>query len=151
LHSEIGASVSGLSIQKFFAYGFLPAPRSLYESIFKLPAGHNLSVDAAHPLPVVHRYWDFRLEPSSQMAQRDEEDLAEELRTLLRRAVDRHLMSDVPVGLFLSGGIDSSAITRIATESSDARPVWSFCVGFDALDFDESAHAAAVAQACGTR
>jgi len=150
-HSEINASLAPLSIQKYFAYGFLPAPHSLYESIYKLPGGHNLSVDAGRPLPVVRRYWEFRLEPSSRMAARDEEELAEELRTLLRKAVERHLISDVPVGLFLSGGLDSSAIAYFAAESSPTRPTWSFCVGFDARDFDESAHASNVAQAFGTR
>src|SRR5262249_37311430 len=148
-HSEISASPSPLSVQKYFAYGFLPAPHSLYESIRKLPGGHNLSVDAEHRRPVARRYWDFLLEPSGDLAARDEEELAEELRTLLRKAVQRHLISDVPVGLFLSGGLDSSAIACFATDAG-ARPAWSFCVGFDAIDFDESAQAAGVAQVFGT-
>jgi asparagine synthase (glutamine-hydrolysing) len=154
-HRQVQSSVSILAIQKYLAYGFIPAPRTLYESIYKLPAGHNLFVDAAinSPLapPVLRSYWDFRLEPSIEMADRTVEDLAEELRSLLRRAVDRHLMADVPVGLFLSGGIDSSTITRFATEYSGGRGVRSFCVGFDAGDFDESAHAELVAQEFGTQ
>jgi asparagine synthase (glutamine-hydrolysing) len=150
-HSHVSSSVSLLSVQKYFAYGFIPAPHSLYESIRKLPGGHNLFVEAGRPAPVVRPYWDFRLDPSNHLAERTEADLAEELRSLLRNAVARHLMSDVPVGLFLSGGLDSSTITRFATESSSARPVWSYCVGFDAREFDESAHAALVAQTFRTQ
>jgi asparagine synthase (glutamine-hydrolysing) len=150
-HSRVHSSISLLSVQKYFAYGFIPAPRSLHDSIYKLPGGHNLFVDADLSTPAVRPYWDFRLEPSLPMPKQDEEGLAEELRSLLRRAVGRHLMADVPVGLFLSGGIDSSTIARFAAESSSARPVWSFCVGFDDRDFNESAHAAAVAQTLGTQ
>jgi asparagine synthase (glutamine-hydrolysing) len=150
-HSLVRSSVSLLAVQKYFAYGFIPAPHSLYESIYKLPGGHNLVVDANSPAPVVRRYWDFVLEPASELAERTEQDLSQELIDLLRSAVKRHLLSDVPVGLFLSGGIDSSTITRFATEISSARPIWSFCVGFDSREFDESQHAALVAQTFGTQ
>jgi len=150
-HSEVGSSISPLAIQKYFAYGFIPAPHSLYKSIYKLPGGHSASVDTAQLQPVVRRYWDFHLESSGDMAERSEEDLADELRRLLRNAVARHLMSDVSLGLFLSGGLDSSTIAHFASESSGCRPLSSFCVGFDAHGFDESAQAAAVAQAFGIR
>ena len=150
-HSQVRASVSPLSVQKYFAYGFLPAPHSIYDGIYKLPGGHNLSVDAAQLQPVLRRYWDFQLEPSSDLAGQAEVDLATELRALLKQAVDRHLISDVPVGLFLSGGLDSSTIARFATESSGTRPLWSFCVGFDAPEFDESAQAELVARSFGTQ
>lgn len=148
-HSHVRSSVSPLAVQKYLAYGFLPSPHSLYESIYKLPGGHNLTVDTGITSLVVRRYWDFLLEPSQ--AERSEEDLAEELRGLIHRAVERHMMSDVPVGLFLSGGIDSTTIARFATELSGTRPLWSFCVGFDSPEFDESAHAALVAQTFGTQ
>jgi asparagine synthase (glutamine-hydrolysing) len=88
-------------------------------------------------------------------AARDEhiggDGLAEELRALLRKAVERHLIADVPVGLFLSGGIDSSTIAHFAAQSAIPRPIWSFCLGFDVPEFDESEHAAEAAGTFGTR
>ena len=103
-HSRVRSSVSMLALQKYLRVWFYSTPHSLYELIYKLPGGHNLIADAGQPHPVVRGYWDFVLEPSSHAAERTEEDLAEELRALLRRAVARHLMSDVPVGLFLQRG-----------------------------------------------
>jgi asparagine synthase (glutamine-hydrolysing) len=148
-HPRVHSCVSMLAVQKYFAYGFIPAPHSLYDAIYKLPGGHNLFFDADRSQLMVRRYWDFLLEPG--MAERSLEDVSDELCELLRRAVARHLMSDVPLGLFLSGGIDSSTIARFATESRRAPSVSSFCVGFEDHEFDESAHAALVSQTIGTQ
>jgi asparagine synthase (glutamine-hydrolysing) len=107
-HPRIQSNVSTASLKKYFAYGFIPAPSSLYENIFKLPGGYNLTVRIENLTHEVSQYWDFVIEPFDVIPQNPEEVWGEQLRHLLDKAVERRLMSDVPLGVFLSGGIDSS-------------------------------------------
>ena len=149
-HRLVTASISPLSVCKYFAYGFIPAPVSLYERISKLPGGHNLWCNVDTLQIRVERYWDFVLEPDERPSLNHVQELGEELRELLRAAVHRHMISDVPIGTFLSGGLDSSAITRFAVESTGGRPLPSFCLGFQDAEFDEAANARRVATELGT-
>ncbi|HYU78730.1 MAG TPA: asparagine synthase (glutamine-hydrolyzing), partial [Vicinamibacterales bacterium] len=148
-HPAVDRSFSSLSIRKYFAYGFIPAPHAIYEHVFKLPAGCNLSVDAQTLATRLTRYWDFSLEAADTHHDRNEAELAEELRGLLQAAVRRQLQSDVPIGVFLSGGIDSSAIAYYAARETTL-PLETFSIGFDAEGYDESAQADRVAALIGT-
>ncbi len=96
-HPALPASSLAKGLQKFFAYALVPAPRSLIEGVWKLPAGHNLILDAGAE-PVVSRYWRFEIEPDEGMMRRSRVELAEELLETLDRAVKRRLMADVPSG-----------------------------------------------------
>ena len=143
-HCRIDASIANLSLKKYFAYGFIPAPNSLYANIFKLPAGHNLTLTINDLSYQVQQYWDYVAEPLDEIPADAEEQWCEELRSLLSLAVKRRLMSDVPLGVFLSGGVDSSAIAAFAATLNNG-PVSTFAIGFDDASFDESNYAKTVA------
>ncbi len=149
-HARVNASVSPMALRKYFAYGYVPAPHSLYEHIHKLPAGHNLVVQCADRSVSTSKYWDFVIEPFERVPADPEREWGAELRRLLKQAVSRRLMSDVPLGVLLSGGIDSSAIAAFATELAGADRVRSFAIGFDEQSFDESAWSGRVAGLLGT-
>ena len=145
-HGLVEACLCPLAVRKYFAYGYIPAPRSLYREIHKLEKGHNLVLRVADLQFSVHRYWRFLIEPEEFTGR--EEDLCAELRDLLYKAVARRLMSDVPLAVFLSGGIDSSSVAAFAVKASDQ--VESFSIAFSEASFDESAYARAVAEQLGT-
>lgn len=143
-------SQSRAALRKYFAYGYIPAPHSLVEGISKLPGGHSLLYDISGATLKVWKYWDFVLEPFEQTPINAEEVWAEELRSLLDKAVQRRLMSDVPLGTFLSGGIDSSAVTAFAARHVDQDRLKTFSIGFEEASFDESRYARSVAAHLGT-
>ncbi|HEX7606599.1 MAG TPA: asparagine synthase (glutamine-hydrolyzing), partial [Usitatibacter sp.] len=145
-HPGVERRIDRRSLQKLFAYGFIPSPRSLYEGIHRLPAGHQMAFALDRPGEVkVRKYWEFAIEPPSDIPANPEAVWGEELRHLLAQAVRRRLMSDVPLGVFLSGGIDSSAILAFATPEFAAGELQTFSIGFREPTFDESANARAVA------
>ncbi len=148
-HTRAPRSVSRKALQKFFAYALVPAPHSLIEGIWKLPAGHNLIVEAGGE-PVIRRYWRFRIEPDESLIRRPQKALAEELLERLDRAVRKRLVADVPVGVFLSGGIDSTAVAALAARHTGAGRLRTFSIGFNEPSFDESAEAGRAAQFLGT-
>lgn len=150
-HHAIQATVSPRSLKKYFAYGYIPSPLSLYSEISKLPAGCSLEFSLAERTLQTHRYWQFKLEPAENRPADIEERWADELRHLLGRAVSRRLVSDVPLGVFLSGGVDSSAVAAIAAQQLGAGQLATFSIGFDEADFDESRYAGMVAEHVGSR
>src|SRR5262249_20987480 len=137
-----------LSPQALFAYasyGYIPAPRTIYERVHKLRPGHRLEVRAGQTTAT--RYW--RMEYRSQPPRREPE-LIEELDHPVAPAVNSELISDVPLGAFLSGGIDSSTVVALMAAVANA-PVHTFSIGFDERSHDESPFAAEVARRFGTR
>lgn len=140
-HRSIDRTLSRPALQKYFAYGFIPAPHSLYSSVAKLPGGYCMTYDLATEKLKVKRYWLFEIEPHEHLPKNPEEEWGEELRSLLSSAVKRRLMSDVPLGIFLSGGIDSSAILAFTREQLPAGQIKTFAIGFQEATFDESAYA----------
>ncbi len=148
-HPSITANINSMSLKKYFAYGYIPAPWSLYRNIFKLPGGYNLLL-SLHEMKIEKtKYWDLVLEPFDKIPRDPEGEWGEIIRDLLRRAVKRRLMSDVPLGIFLSGGVDSSAIASFAVSSAGDR-VRTFSIGFEESSFDESAYSRQVASLLGT-
>jgi asparagine synthase (glutamine-hydrolysing) len=150
-HRHFAAGLSLRALQKFFAHGYLPAPNALYEGAAKLPGGSHLTLDLASGETHVDTYWRFRLEPDESLTAADDDRLAEELRHLLSEAVRRRLMSDVPLGVFLSGGIDSASVLAVAARHRPAAGIRSFTIGFREASFDESPAALATARAIGSR
>jgi asparagine synthase (glutamine-hydrolysing) len=150
-HPAISRSVAQRALQKFFAYGYIPAPHSIIEGTYKLPGGHCLKYDLISGQVITKAYWRFTLEPDLSLGDADEPRLVEECRSLLATAARRRLMSDVPLGIFLSGGIDSSLVLASLAQSQPASSLSTFTIGFDEPSFDESAHAATVARHIGSR
>jgi asparagine synthase (glutamine-hydrolysing) len=128
----------------------LPAPNALYRHTYKLPAACYLSFEIGGNQPHVQSYWRYRVEPDESLRPCHENDLVDELRGLLAQAVRRRLMSDVPLGIFLSGGLDSSAILAMASAQCHNRAISSFSIGFREPSFDEAAWARRVARVMGS-
>jgi asparagine synthase (glutamine-hydrolysing) len=145
-HPRAPKSVSQISLQKYFAYGYVPAPRTVIQGIWKIPAGHWFRYDIRTSQLLIQKYWDYEAEPDATIT--DPELAAEELSSLLAGAVRRRLVSDVPLGMFLSGGIDSSAIAAYATKN--VPELKTFTIGFEEPSFDESLPARLVANQLGT-
>jgi asparagine synthase (glutamine-hydrolysing) len=150
-HSAVTASVSRRSLQKYFAYGYIPAPHSLYEKIHKLPGGHSLSFDIASQRVSIEKYWDFVIEPFETIPADPEREWGERLLALLSDAVKRRLMGDVPLGFFLSGGLDSSSVVALAARHMDRERMRTFSIGFEEASFDESGYSAQMAAHLGTQ
>jgi asparagine synthase (glutamine-hydrolysing) len=149
-HRDIPAVPSALALRKLFAYGYLPAPHAMYEGSAKLPGGHFMTVDLKTLEIKLEAYWRFVLEPDEDLAARGDDELAEELRHLLLQAVDRRLVSDVPVGIFLSGGLDSSGVLAAAAQFRAANTLNTFTVGFTERSYDESEFARIAANHVGS-
>ena len=147
-HPACPRSISTTAQRKFFAYALIPAPHSILERVWKLPAGHNLVFDLREATPRITKYWDFVLEPTEPA--KSDDALAEELLSLIDGAVERRLMADVPLGIFLSGGIDSSLVAALAARHVPAGALRTFCIGFTEASFDELAWANRVAGLLGT-
>lgn len=147
-HSRFTARFDALSLQKFFAYGFFPAPTALYEDCEKLPGGCYATFDLESRALQIRRYWRFLIEPHIE-AGRTEADLADELRARFVQAVDRRLAADVPLGFFLSGGVDSTAVVAAACRRLSPAVVRTFTLAVAEPSYDESAPARDAAAALG--
>nr|WP_294863448.1 asparagine synthase (glutamine-hydrolyzing) [uncultured Pseudogulbenkiania sp.] len=145
-HPHVTATVSTRAIQKYIGYGYIPAPHTPYEGIFKLPAGCSLSFALQERVVEVERYWSFVLEPTETRPAGFERQCQEELTALLDQAVARRLVADVPVGVFLSGGVDSSAVAALAARRLEPGQLQTFSIGFDEKGFDESGYARQMAE-----
>ena len=149
-HRGIARNVDLQSVQKLFAYGYIPAPRALLENTRKLPAGHHITVDISSGQIRTAAYWRFRLNPDGGLSEKDEPRLIEELTHLLSEAVRRRTISDVPLGVFLSGGINSGAVLSQLARHVPAPSIKSFTIGFTEPSFDEAPQARELAAAFRT-
>jgi asparagine synthase (glutamine-hydrolysing) len=139
----IAREVDEEALGTYLAYMAIPAPRTIYRAIRKLMPAHVRTRNRAGSH--VRRYWALRFQPKTRV---DERQVVEHTRGLLKAAVGRRLMSDVPLGAFLSGGVDSSVVVGLMAELSD-EPVKTFSIGFDDPRYDELPHARRVAAALG--
>jgi len=131
------------ALDYYLTYMAIPAPLSIYRAVRKLPAAHLLIHDRAGTR--LQRYWALAYTPKLALS---EADATERLLELLTEAVRKRLVADVPLGAFLSGGVDSSAVVALMTRCSD-RPVKTFSIGFEEVRYNELPHARRVAQAFG--
>lgn len=151
VHPAMRPRIAPHSVQKLFAYGFIPGDSSLYEGVRRLPGGHHMTFDLQTPGKVtMDRYWAFQIEEPDRIPHNAERQWIEELRHLLSRAVQRRLMSDVPLGIFLSGGIDSTCVLAFAAQHLPKEQIHTFSIGFHEASFDESTYARAIAAHFGS-
>jgi len=141
--------VDPVALDQYLALEFVPSPRSMVLGISKLPPAHTLTWTVADGTSVLRRYWKPSLaEGGDSRRALSLDSQCEELRAVLRESVRKELISDVPLGVFLSGGIDSSAVAAMMTQLGSE--VKSFSVGFADRSFDESGYARQVARHLGT-
>lgn len=140
---QVPREVDYSAIDSYLSWGYVPAPFTAFHGIFKLPPAHCLTLDMSKDEPAVRieRYWSLEYEPKLRVT---EEEAAEGLREKLSEAVRLRLISDVPLGAFLSGGIDSSIVVGLMAGQSD-RPVKTFSIGFKEAAYSEVDHARRVA------
>lgn len=151
-HPVFAAGIDRDALCLLMRHSYIAAPYSIYQGISKLEPGCLLSVSVAEPVPVVSRYWS-----ASEVAQNGVANpfagtptqAVDALERLLRSSVQQQMVADVPLGAFLSGGIDSSTVVALM-QAQSARPVKTFTIGFNEEGYNEAVHAKAVAQHLGT-
>ncbi|WP_297484243.1 XrtA/PEP-CTERM system amidotransferase [Ferrovum sp.] len=147
LYPGFDPTLDPCAVEEYFAYGYIPEPRTIYRNTFKLPPGHHLTLSPHAPLPAPHRYWDIPFAPVPVTSM---QDMQAELVERLREAVRIRLVSEVPLGAFLSGGVDSSAVVALMAELS-TEPVNTCSIAFQDPRFNEAAYAEQVARQYHTR
>lgn len=155
--SQYTFTVNPQAVAAFMRVGYVPEPHSIYESVSKVPGGTFITFTksdvARNILPSPQTYWSFVDAAKKGLGLQPEKtslpDAVDTLETLLSRSIQGQLMGDVPVGAFLSGGIDSSTVVALMQNLSRA-PVKTFSIGFSEVGFDESKYAEAVARHLGT-
>ncbi|MGH7331622.1 MAG: asparagine synthase (glutamine-hydrolyzing), partial [Candidatus Rokuibacteriota bacterium] len=149
-HPEIGRELDLRGFSRYLTSGYLPDPHTILEGVFKLPPGHFLTVTSGKTR--VSCYWDIPFEPFRPAGRRppSPEAWADALWNSLCASVRHRLVSDVPVGIFLSGGLDSSAVTAAAVAVAPGQRFKSFSIGFEEPSYNEERFACAVADRLGT-
>jgi len=142
-HPEFRGEISAEALDAYLAFGYVPDPLTIFRDVHKLSPGHHLTFSAGRAR--VEQYWDFPYrEPQAEPA-RSEEECLEELRALLDEAVRIRLVADVPLGAFLSGGVDSSTVVGLMAQHT-SRPVKTFSIGFHEDSYNELKYARVAAQ-----
>ncbi|WP_405242500.1 XrtA/PEP-CTERM system amidotransferase [Lentisalinibacter salinarum] len=147
LHPGLKRELRPEAIEDYFAFGYVPDPKTIFKNAHKLPPGHTLRVGRSGSLPEPRCYWDLSFQTGEPMAP---ERLDEELITRLSASVDRRLVAEVPLGAFLSGGVDSSAIVAMMARLNDD-PVNTCSISFGDPEYNESRFAEQVAERYHTR
>jgi asparagine synthase (glutamine-hydrolysing) len=144
-HPRVRPSLNLAALRQYLSFDYVPAPLSIYEGINKLPAGHTLTLEDGEI--AVERYWCLSYKTAQPVPSEDE--AAARLKELLSDSVRMRLVSDVPLGVLLSGGVDSSTVAALAVQASP-ETVKTFSISFAESSFDESAYARAVAKFLST-
>jgi asparagine synthase (glutamine-hydrolysing) len=151
-HSAFVAGIDRDALCLLMRHNYIPAPYSIYQGIAKLEAGCLLTVSLAQPEPKVERYWSAAKVAVAGCASPfagTPIQAVDALEVLLKSAVQQQMMADVPLGAFLSGGIDSSTVVALM-QAQSSRPVKTFTIGFNEEGYNEAVHAKAVAKHLGT-
>ena len=151
-HPAFSAGIDRSALCLLMRHNYIPAPYSIYQGIAKLEAGCLLTVSQAHPEPKVVRYWSAAAVAVAGCAEPfagTPTQAVDALEVLLKSAVQQQMMADVPLGAFLSGGIDSSTVVALM-QAQSSRPVKTFTIGFNEEGYNEAVHAKAVAKHLGT-
>ena len=144
-HPSVHPSLNLDALRQYLSFDYIPAPHSIYQGIQKLPAAHTLTVEDGRVH--VERYWHLSYKKAARVP--TEEEAEDKLRELIEDSVHMRLVSDVPLGVLLSGGVDSSTVAAMAVRSSN-EAVKTFSISFAETSFDESSYARAVAKYLGT-
>src|SRR5262245_44020537 len=146
-HPAFARELDPLAIEDYFAFGYIPEPRTIYRMARKLAPGHTLMIRRGEPVPAPREYWDVRFTLDNPIS---EADAQAEFLERLRESVRLRMISEVPLGAFLSGGVDSSAVVATMAGCSE-QPVNTCSISFSDPAYDESAYARQVAERYRTR
>ncbi|TAK91045.1 MAG: amidotransferase 1, exosortase A system-associated [Burkholderiaceae bacterium] len=141
-HPQLPRRMNPKAVEEYFALGYVPEPRTIFHDVFKLEPGHCMTLQHGRPLPAPHKYWDA---PFAPVPVTSEAALLDELHARLAESIRLRMIAEVPLGAFLSGGVDSSAVVALMAEQSHT-PVKTCSIAFDVAKYDESAYAQQVAQ-----
>jgi asparagine synthase (glutamine-hydrolysing) len=141
--------ISNIGLNLFFSLTFIPAPHTIYEQVYKIQPGHILEMDLVEFSVDQIKYWDVELSEKQQTIL-DYSLAQKELQNLLYDSVEKRMISDVPYGAFLSGGVDSSIITAIMADIKNGERIKTFSIVSENKQFDESSRSSAVAKHCNT-
>ncbi len=150
-HPGWSPRINRAAVAAFMRHNYVPAPHSIYEGVHQLKPGTILTLPY-EGTPKIEAFWDARtivLDGLGNTIRESDDELTDRLEALLSDAVKRRMVADVPLGAFLSGGIDSSTVVALMQKASN-RPIRTFTIGFENEEFDEAKHAAAVARHLGT-
>ena len=145
-HPLLRREADPLAVEDYLAWGYVPDTRSILKGVNKLPAGHYLHLRRGKAMPEPVQWWDISF---AERRKAKAADLEAELLHLMRQAVTSRMVADVPLGAFLSGGVDSSSVVALMAEAS-GQPVRTCSIGFDVAALDESSYAEQVARRFGT-
>lgn len=140
-HPELPRKLNPTAVEEYFAFGYVAEPDTIYQGVYKMSPGHCLLVERGKPLGQQHQYWDI---PFASAAPMSEEEMRAGLLERMREAVDIRMVAEVPLGAFLSGGVDSSAVVAMMAQLQ-SEPVHTCAIGFDVDKFDETSYARLVA------
>lgn len=141
-HPGLSRKLEPQAVEDYFTLGYIPEPKTIYRDVYKLRPGHTMLVERGKPLPAQQEFWDVPFDP---VAVGSEQDLCDELFARMREAVDIRMVAEVPLGAFLSGGVDSSAVVA-AMAQLQSDPVNTCAIGFDVAQYNETDFAQEVAE-----
>lgn len=145
-HPALSRKLDPQAVEDYFALGYIPEPKTIYRDTHKLSPGHTLLFRRGAQAPSQRQYWDIPFEP---IAVATEQDLQHELAARVREAVKIRMIAEVPLGAFLSGGVDSSAVVAMMAQLQ-TDPVNTCAIGFDVSQYDETSYAREVARRYAT-
>ncbi len=146
-HPEFRSELSIEALDAYLTFGYVPDPLTIFRDVYKLPPGHQLKFSGGRLR--IEQYWDFPYSEAQAEPAQKEADCLEELRALLDEAVRLRLVADVPLGAFLSGGVDSSTVVGLMARNL-AQPVKTFSIGFHEDSYNELRYARLAAKQFGT-
>ncbi len=144
VHPALNRVIEPQTVEEYFALGYVPEPRTVFKNVFKLPPAHTLAIRRGQPIPASREYWDVRFETTVNASRIGDAEACEQLVERLKESVRLRMISDVPLGAFLSGGVDSSAVVAMMAGLSSGS-VNTCSIGFKEAKFDESEYAQQVA------
>jgi len=148
IHPQLNKELDPYAIEEYFTLGYIPEPRSIYKQVKKLEPGHSILISLKGMGDIkLKQYWDLKFDESIQGS---EQEIADELIEQLKEAIKIRMVSEVPIGAFLSGGVDSSAVVAMMAKIND-QPVNTCSIGFDHQAYDETSYAQQVAEQYQTK
>jgi asparagine synthase (glutamine-hydrolysing) len=148
-HPQFQKTINKKALPYYFRFGYIPAPLTIFEDTYKLKPGHYLSVDIANNRYEEKEYWSVETEFLGEKSKDSEEVIVEKLEKILTESFELRMVSDVPVGVFLSGGVDSSLVTTLLQKNSKT-PLKTFTIGFEEESYNEATYAKEIAKFLGT-